>query len=204
VDGDRLFALGSDGDLVSQTASGKLLWRRNLRADFGGKPGTWAYSESPLLDGDTLLCTPGGSEATLIALNKKTSDVIWKCAVSGGDDAAYASAVALDFTGSRQYLQMLQKGLTGVDAKTGKVLWRYEKTVSKYGANIPTPVAAEGCVFSAGAGTGAGLVKLISRDGTLTAEEVYFSPSSPAIGRRQVGLSLATAQTMPVGSRQAI
>jgi outer membrane protein assembly factor BamB len=71
IDGLLLFALGSDGDLAClETASGKKVWQKNLRSDFGGKPGSWAYSESPLVDGDLLVCTPGGKEATLVALNK--------------------------------------------------------------------------------------------------------------------------------------
>lgn len=184
VDGERLYALGSDGDLVClETASGKLVWHKSLRTDFGGKPGTWAYSESPLVDGDTLVCAPGGGDATLAALNKQNGDLIWKCPVPGGDDAAYASAIVVEVAGTRQYVQMLQKGLVGVEAKTGKLLWRYANTVSKYGANIPSPVAANGLVFSAGAGTGAGLIKLSVRDGAWTAEQVYFSPKLPtAIG----------------------
>ena len=73
VDGSFLYALGSDGDLACiEIATGKIQWQKSLRKDFGGKPGTWAYSESPLVDGDTVVCTPGGSEATLVALNKKT------------------------------------------------------------------------------------------------------------------------------------
>jgi outer membrane protein assembly factor BamB len=184
VDGERLFALGSDGDLVClETASGKVRWQKSLRADFGGKPGTWAYSESPLVDGDTLVCTPGGSEATLLALNKTTGEVIWKCAVPGGSDAAYASAIVIEAGGVRQYVQMIHKGLVGVAAKTGALLWRYDKTISRFGATIPTPVARDGMVYSAGAGTGGGLVKLKGSDGTLTAEPVAFSPKLPtAIG----------------------
>ncbi len=107
VDGDALYALGSDGDLACvETASGKILWRKNLRADFGGKPGKWAYAESPLIDGDVLLATPGGAEATLVALNKKTGAVIWKSAVPGGDLAAYASAITIEFAGRKEYVQL--------------------------------------------------------------------------------------------------
>ena len=141
VEGDVLYALGSDGDLAClDTDSGKIRWRKHLRSDFGGKPGTWAYAESPLIDGDTLVATPGGSEATLVALNKKTGEVIWKCPVPGGDEAAYASALAVEVGGIRQYVQLLQKGLVGVEAKTGKFLWRFDKPVSRFNANIPTPV----------------------------------------------------------------
>ena len=184
VDGQLLYALGSDGDLVClETASGKSRWQKNLRKDFGGQPGQWAYSESPLVDGDVLVCTPGGSEATIIALNKLTGDVIWKSAVPGGDTAGYASAVVVEFGGVKQYVQFLAKGLVGVDAKTGKFLWRYKKTAEGSMANIPTPLAVGGYVYSAAGKSGGGLVKLKAQDGAIDAEEVYFSPKLPtAIG----------------------
>ncbi|MGH7969168.1 MAG: PQQ-binding-like beta-propeller repeat protein, partial [Limisphaerales bacterium] len=128
VDGDLLYALGSDGDLACvETGAGKVRWRKNLRADFGGKPGDWAYAESPLVDGEALICTPGGADATLLSLNKRTGEVLWKCAVPGADDAAYASAIVVDAGGVRQYVQMLKKGLVGVEAKTGRFLWRYAR-----------------------------------------------------------------------------
>jgi len=181
VDGEVLYALGSDGDLACiETVTGKVRWQKNVRVDFGGKPGTWAYAESPLVDGDALVCTPGGSEATLVALNKKTGDVVWKSAIPGGDEAAYASVIIVESGGIKQYVQMLQKGLVGVAAKTGQFLWRYDKTVSRYGANIPTPVTRDGNIFCAGAGTGGGLVKLKVNGDVVVAEQAYFSPKLPA------------------------
>jgi outer membrane protein assembly factor BamB len=184
VDGGTLYALGSDGDLASiDVSSGKLNWKKNLQTDFGGVAGKWAYSESPLVDGDTLVCAPGGSTASVVALNKKSGEVIWKAAVPGGEPAAYTSAMVVEAGGVRQYVQMLDKGLVGVDAKIGKVLWRASKTVSKYGATIPTPVVYDGAVYSAGSGSGGALVKLKAADGKVAAEQVYFSPKLPtAIG----------------------
>ncbi|PYI85034.1 MAG: polyvinylalcohol dehydrogenase, partial [Verrucomicrobia bacterium] len=93
-----------------------------------------------------------------MALNKKTGEVIWKCALPEGDDAAFASAIVVQAGGVKQYVQLLQKGLVGVEAKTGKFLWRFGKAVSRYGANIPTPVASDGYIYCASAGTGGGLV----------------------------------------------
>src|SRR6185436_5767941 len=119
-----------------------------LRTDFGGQPGEWAYSESPLIDGDKLICTPGGTNATLVALNKKTGAVIWKCAVPDGDAAAYASAIVVEAGGVKQYVQFLAKGLVGVDAKTGKFLWRYEKTAVGSPAVILTPLAEKDQIYS--------------------------------------------------------
>src|SRR6266576_84585 len=115
-----LYCLGSDGELACVEASdGKVRWQKNLRTDFGGKPGEWAYSESPLVDGDSVVCTPGGSEATIVALNKKTGTLVWKCATREGDPAAYASIIVVETGGIKQYVQLLQKGLVGIEAKTG-------------------------------------------------------------------------------------
>jgi outer membrane protein assembly factor BamB len=184
VDGEFLYALGSDGDLAClEISTGKIRWQKNLRSDFAGKPGEWAYAESPLVDGNAVICTPGGSEATLVALNKKTGEVMWKCAVPEGDPAAFASAIIVEAGGVKQYVQLLQKGLVGVDAKTGKFLWRYAKPVSKYGANIPTPLASDGYVYVGSAGTGGGAVKLKVTEGRVEPEQIYFESKLPtAIG----------------------
>jgi outer membrane protein assembly factor BamB len=184
VERDVLYALGSDGDLVCmETAKGKIRWQKSLRSDFSGKPGTWAYSESPLVDRDKVICTPGGSEATMVALNEDSGDVIWKCAAPEGDEAAYASAVVVQQGGVKQYVQLLQKGLVGVAADTGKILWRFDKPVSRFNANIPTPVAADGYVYVASAGTGGGAVKLNTKGGDVEAEQSYFDAKMPtAIG----------------------
>ena len=184
VDGASIYALGSDGDLVClETASGKVVWQKNLRKEFGGKPGNWAYAESPLVDGDVVACTPGGADATIVALNKKTGDVVWKSAVPSGDEAAYSSIIVVEAAGVRQYVTFLQKGLVGVDAKSGKFLWRYEQTVKGSPANIPTPVAQGEFVYSATARGGGGLIRLVDKGGQITPEQVYYNNKLPvAIG----------------------
>jgi outer membrane protein assembly factor BamB len=184
VDGDVLFALGSDGNLMClETAGGKLRWQKDLRSELGGQPGKWAYAESPLVDGDVLVCTPGGADATLAALNKKTGEVIWKSAVPGADEAAYSSITVLGSGSDKQYVQMVQNGLIGVDAKTGKFLWRYEKTAKDSPANIPTPVSDGRLVYSATGRGGGALIKLVGTSDSLAPEEVYNSQKLPnAIG----------------------
>ena len=180
VDGEWVFAFGSDGDLVClERATGKVRWQKNVRADYGGQPGIWAYSESPLVDGEAVVCTPGGSNATLVALNKHTGELIWKCAIPGGEQAAYTSALAIEVGGVRQYIQMLQKGLVGVEAKTGKLLWRYDRTAKGSPAVIPTPVADGDFIYSAGARNGGGGARLKANGGIFEAEQVYFSPKLP-------------------------
>jgi outer membrane protein assembly factor BamB len=176
VDGDRLYALGESGDLVClQVADGKLLWKKNLVSEFGGRVPGWGYSESPLVDGEKVIATPGGSGATLVALNKRTGDVIWKAQVPDGNSAQYASAIVADVDGQRQYIQFLGGGVVGIAAKDGQLLWRYENPAN-HTANIATPIYRDHCVFAAsGYGTGGGLARLTAGSGGATATEVYFT-----------------------------
>jgi outer membrane protein assembly factor BamB len=184
IDGDMLFALGSAGDLAClDRNSGDIRWQKNVQTEFGGKPGEWAYSESPLVDGHAVVVTPGGKEATLVALNKNSGDVIWKAQVPEGDAAAYASIVIIEVDGMKQYVQFMANGLVGVDAKTGKYLWRYDKTAENSPANIGTPVASGDSVYSGSHYAGGGLVRIVADGDAFTAEEVYFDRKLPtAIG----------------------
>lgn len=180
VDGASLFALGSDGDLVChETATGKEVWRKHLRTDFGGKYGEWAYSESPLVDGDRLICTPGGTNATLIALNKRTGEVIWKCATPEGDEASYSSVIKAEFSGVKQYLQFLPQGLVGVDAQSGKLLWRFEKTAKGSPAVILMPLVSDGMIYSGAFRASSALIRPVLKDGVFSLEEVYTGNKLP-------------------------
>jgi outer membrane protein assembly factor BamB len=202
VDGERLYVLGLGGDLAClQVRDGKIIWQRSLPRDFGGRVPTWSYRESPLIDGDKVVCTPGGEETTLVALNKLTGKTIWKSRLPDGPDggpsspggrpgggpggfggfsrsgASYASAIAIDFEGQRQYVQLTARALVGVAASDGKFLWRYDRPANRMSINCSTPIYHDGLVFAASAyGAGGGLVKLIKdANGGVKAEEVYFA-----------------------------
>ena len=179
VDGNFIYALGSDGDLACLEAkSGKIRWQKNIRKEFGGEPGEWAYAESPLVDGDVVVVTPGGAQATIVALNKKTGATIWKSAVPGGDPAGYASAIVVQGGGRKQYVQCLSKGMVGVDAKTGEFLWR-NKEVAKGPAQYFTPVASGEQVYGGALGVGGVLVRVKSEGSGVAAEQVYFTRGLP-------------------------
>jgi len=179
VDGNLIYALGSDGDFVCLDAkTGKVRWQKNLRKDFGGKPGEWAYAESPLVDGDVVVVTPGGEQATMVAMNKKTGALIWKSAVPGGDSAEYTSAIIVLGGGRKQYVQYLNKGMVGVDAKTGQFLWRY-KEVAKGPAQYFMPVVSGEYVYGGALSIGGGLVRLKPEGGGVVAEQVYFERGLP-------------------------
>lgn len=190
VDGDRLYVLGLNGDLAClSVADGKILWRRSLTQDFGGRVPMWRYNESPLVDGDKVVCTPGGDDAILVALNKTTGELIWKSKLPDesqkpgggrtgrGPGAGYASAIAIDSGGQRQYVQFTAGALVGVAAADGRFLWSYDHPANENGINCSTPIFADGLVFASSAyGAGGGAVKL-SKDagGAFKADEVYFS-----------------------------
>ena len=95
----------------------------------------------------------------------------------GESGAAYASAIAIDFEGQRQYVQFTSKTLAGVSASDGSLLWRYDKPSNRGGINCSTPIYLDGHVFAASAyGAGGGLARLSKDDaGEFKAEEVWFS-----------------------------
>jgi outer membrane protein assembly factor BamB len=319
VDGDRLYVMGLAGNVSClQVADGKVVWTRSLKADFGARSPMWSFRESPLVDGDKVICTPGGDKATMVALNKRTGETVWQTHVpdggSGGGPpnrgpapnlpnvmqtdpllsaldkdrdsvisgaeltnvpaalllldknqdgtlseeelspptpardgpggaqrprrgpgimrmmkahsaldadesggigeaelkeagtvlrkldengdgkltneeagfksmgapntgAAYASAIAMEFGGRRQYVQFLATTVAGLDAGDGKLLWRYDKPANRMRINIATPRYLDGQVFAASAyGAGGGLARLVPDGaGGFAAEEVWFS-----------------------------
>lgn len=205
VDGNFLYALGSDGDLACLEAkSGKVRWSKNLRKEFGGQPGEWAYAESPLVDGDVVVVTPGGPQATIVAVNKKTGALIWKSAVPGGDAAGYASAIVVQAAGRKQYVQFLSKGLVGVDAKTGQFLWRYAD-VAKGPAQYFTPVARGEYVYGGALGIGGGLVQLKANGSGVVAEQIYFARGLPnglggavVVGNHLYGTEIANGEFVAI------
>src|SRR6185369_6335478 len=179
VDGDFIYSMSSDGDLTClETKDGQIRWQKSARKEFGGQPGTWAYAESPLVDGDVVVVTPGGAQATIVALNKKTGELIWKSQVPGGDAAGYASAIIVNAAGRKQYVQFLSKGIVGVDAKTGEFLWRYPQ-VAKGMAQMVTPVAGDEYVYGGAQGVGGGIVRLKAKPDGVGADEVYFARGLP-------------------------
>lgn len=183
VDGNLVFALGIKGDLVCCDAgTGKEVWRKNFGKDFGGEMMSgWGYSESPLVDGDRLICTPGAKGAEVAALDKRTGKVIWTSqsptdwgGTRGKEGAGYSSIVVSNGAGVKQYVQLAGRGIISVAADDGRVLWTYNK-VANGTANIPTPIIAGDYVFcSSGYGTGSALLKLSKNGAGVKADEIYF------------------------------
>ena len=184
VDGTRTYVIGTDGDLACvDTATGRILWSKNFARDFGGQMmSMWKYSESPLVDGNKLVCTPGGKDALIVALNKQTGELIWACkpgdlGPKGADGAGYASIMPAVIAGVRQYVTIVGRGAVGVDAETGRLLWNYNRIANNV-ANITNPVIRNDYVFvTTSYRTGCALLHILRSGDDIRAQEVYFYDS---------------------------
>jgi outer membrane protein assembly factor BamB len=182
-----LYVVTSDGSIACLACNdGEVHWQKNFARQWGGKlMSGWGFSESPLLDEDAVICTPGGNGAVLVKLDKRTGQELWRAAVpkstlDGPTTAAgYSSAVISHAAGVKQYVQMTGSGLLGVNAGNGKVLWTYSRLANGT-ANIPTPIPVSDFVFaSTGYRTGAALLHLTPDGrGGVRANEVYFLDGS--------------------------
>jgi len=185
VAGGLVYVEGGGGDLTCLKAEdGTIVWTKHLKGDFGGGVPGWGFSESPLIDGDNLIVTPGGSGGAVVALNKLTGEIVWR---SEGvkDKAHYCSAIVVESHGVRQIVTFTGGSgsrkspgeparLIGLDAETGDLLWSYNESANRT-ANVSSPLFHNNAVFSAsGYGTGGGLARLSKSDDGFTAKPDYF------------------------------
>jgi len=174
VDGDKLYLIRGAGQLhCLSAADGKMLWQKDFKNDFNGKMmSNWGYSESPLIDGNLVICSPGGEGGTLAALDKNSGAVVWR-SKELTDLAAYSSPIVAEVEGIRQYIQLTDKGVVGVAAKDGKLLWKIEVPGFRT-AVIPSPIFFDNKVYiTSGYNAGCVLIKLTRAGDNCNAETVY-------------------------------
>ncbi len=158
VDGDRVYAMGGRGILMcAKVADGKSLWTVTMES-LGGKIPGWGYTESVVVDGNQVVCTPGGAQGAIAALDKMTGKPIWQ-SKDFTDGAQYASIVPATINGEAQYVQLTMQHVVGISPKDGKVLW--ESAWPGKTAVIPTPIVHDNSVYvTSGYGVGCKLVKV--------------------------------------------
>lgn len=172
VDGNLVFAIGQYGGIAAyEAATGKEVWRKHFVDDFSGKLPEWGFSESPLVDGDQVVCTPGGEKGALVALDKRTGALKWQ-SVAFTDEAQYASIVKAEIHGKPQYVQLTQESLAGISSVTGALLWQAERKGRT--AVIPTPIVSGNHVYvTSGYNVGCNLFEIALNGDTFSATEVY-------------------------------
>jgi outer membrane protein assembly factor BamB len=175
TDGTLVYVVTPHGLLVAcDVTTGKEVWRADFKADFAGTKGDrWGYSESPLIDGDKLICTPGGETATIVAFNKTNGEMIWKATQPETRGAGHSSIVITEIGGQRVYVQLTASGAIGLRAKDGTVLWNYP--IEKTTAVIPTPIVKDDLIFiAAGYKRGGALIRQVPKaDGLIEVEEIF-------------------------------
>jgi len=172
LDGDRLYHQSPLGNIVClQAQTGAPLWQLNVLEKFGSEPPRWGLAESLLIDGDHLICCPGGPQTCMVALDERTGAVIWE-APSTGEAAGYASAILAECDGMRIVIALTAKALIGVNADTGALLWHAEHE-SYADENILMPIYHEGHVFVSTLKTGSVKWKINVRGGKASLEEQW-------------------------------
>lgn len=198
IDGDRVYALGGNGDLSALDArTGKTIWTKNVLKEFGGSNITWGISESPLVLGNKVLVNPGGPDASVVALNKADGSVVWK---SQSDRAGYSSAIPVEINGGTQVVFFTSQRALALDLKDGRLLWEYARPANRV-ANVATPIVRANRVFiSSDYGTGGGVVEIKPDN---KAQEVWFTKdmrnhhsSSVLIGDHLYGFSSSILTAM--------
>ena len=172
VDEDRVYAFSGDGTLVcAKVRDGRILWRKNHSADLGGKTSAWGLCDYPLVDGERVLTVVDGGEPAMVALNKRTGDLIWRASTppleeKTGWEGEWAATVVSHAGGVRQYVAVLKNGAFGFRSEDGKILWRHEQGVPG-GYHYPrTPLVSGNSLFLLSGHSG-GLDRLnLSPDGT--------------------------------------
>lgn len=170
VDGDKVYFHDALGNLACLTLDGKELWKVNTLELAGAKPIPWNVANSPFISGDMLVVNPGGKDASIVALDKKTGKVIWK---SMSDVAGYCTPVEMKVGGVDSLVLLTGESVCGVAAKDGKPLWRYPWP-NKGKINVPAVVVDGDKVFATtGYGIGCVLLQIVPEGGNFTAKEVW-------------------------------
>lgn len=175
IDGDRIYVLTENGDLAClRGRDGSRVWSKNILREFGGDNPHWLISESPLIDGNRVIVSPGGKGAGIVALDKMTGKTVWTSSELN-DGAGYASCIIADVGGVKTIMNFTSRAAVGVRASDGKLMWRYDRAANNT-ANCTTPVYLNNKVFFSSAyGTGAALLDLTPQGGEVKAREVYFT-----------------------------
>ena len=181
VAGDSLYALTGMGELARiALVDGSVRWRRNILRDFDQRNISWGISESPLIEGDSVVVMPGGDRGAIAALDRETGETVW---TSSGltDRAGYSSLVAVDLEDAGEPLRVIvgftARAGVGVRAADGELLWHYREPSNRT-ANAATPIYSNGRVFYTSAyGTGGGALRVRAAGDNVSTGQVWFESS---------------------------
>ena len=149
VDSGRVYVLSGHGVLVCVDAkTGKAIWQVDIAKKFGGTAPMCGFAESLLIDGDNVICTPGGKDACVVALNKNTGETVWTTA-GLSEQAAYCSPILVERGGLRLIITEPVQSIVGINAANGEVVWRqpFDENETMQNHSV-TPVYADGLLYA--------------------------------------------------------
>ncbi|MEM7475328.1 MAG: PQQ-binding-like beta-propeller repeat protein, partial [Planctomycetota bacterium] len=209
VSDGMVYGLAADGVLVAATTEGEEKWRINLQKDLGGEVGDvgggpktfgWGFCWSPMVDGEKLICTPGGADGTFAALDKKTGEVLWR-STELTEVGTYASPIKAKIEDEEQYITMTQMGVAGVSAEDGKLLWHYQRKRPYSDVVIPTPTVVGNMIYMS-TGDGCTLVKVTKTDAGYETESVWSSSKARNMKNELGGFVILDGQVYGTSDRR--
>ena len=171
INDGKLYIYSGTGNLICMEQNSlKILWKKNIETDWGGKNIKWGVNESPLIVNEKIIITPGGNEKNVVALNKNDGSLIWSCS-GEGDLSAYCSPLYIEDQQVPQVVTMTTNHILGIDIKTGKKLWSYENK-NKWSVHANTPIYSDGMILcTSGYGKGSTMLRFVN--GGHSVEEVW-------------------------------
>jgi outer membrane protein assembly factor BamB len=165
---DKLYVMSSYWNLVCMnTATGQTIWSVDLEKEYGARNNEWGISENLLYDGNVLYCTPGGKNASLVALDRNTGKMIWK-SKGNGNKSAYCSPLLIKLQKRKIIVTMMENAVCGFDAATGQQLWDFEH-INDTGVHPNIPAFSNGSIYcTSGYGKGGELLKLAEDGSSVT------------------------------------
>jgi len=184
VFGKTVFTFSGEGFLTALDAErGSIIWSHNVVEELNGKPAEYGMASSPLVVNDNVIVTVGAPGATVVAYNRTTGELSWKA--GQGEAAGYSSPALLTVGGQRQVVAFSGAAATGIEPKSGDILWRYPYQTN-YDCNIATPLSFKGQVFlSSGDNHGSAMLRLKPSGKTLSIEEVWKSQGLQSVLRNE-------------------
>ncbi|RQW04080.1 alcohol dehydrogenase, partial [candidate division KSB1 bacterium] len=168
IDGDRLYVNSGRGNVAClNVKDGKIIWQVQTVKEFGGEYHSWGIAESPLIVGDLVIATPGGKEASVVALDKKSGKTVWT-SFGLSDRGSYCSPILVEYGGKKIIATMLEKHFSGIDASDGKVLWKdaFEEYQKGKEINPVSPVHIDGMIYTTSGYDDGGALYVLAKDGT--------------------------------------
>lgn len=167
TDGQYVFSLDPKCVLHAfDAATGKRLWAVDLVATYRAFNPQWYNGQCPLIADEAVVVGVGGVSVLMAAFDKATGKPLWETPnpPARRHGMRHASLAEMTVDGVRQYVWCTTRGLVGVEAATGKLLWEHDWRTQVAVAPSPLPIGDGRVLMTSGYKAGSVMVR-VARDG---------------------------------------